>query len=98
MRPSADQTLQDYYGSLHEAPVPETVGVRYDRPLRDAMVGAIVGLLLLLFLISLGSEIEVPENAAPIIGADAYALLQRTEPVRKPSGRSQRETWKPRLA
>ena len=97
MRLAADQALQAYYGSLHEAHVPETIGVRYDRPLRDATVGAAAGVLLLLFLISLGGEIEVPENAAPIIGADAYAQLQRTEPPRRSGETSQRETWKTRL-
>ena len=96
MRLAADQALHEYYGSLRKAHVPETIGVRYDRPLRDATVGAAAGLLLLLFLISLGSEIDVPDNAAPIIGADAYAQLQRTEPARRSGETSQRETWKAR--
>ena len=97
MRLSVERALTGYYSSLREVQVPATVGVRYDRPLRDAAVGAAAGVLLLLFLISLGSEIELPENAAPIIGADAYAQLYRSEPARRPVDTTQRETWKPRL-
>ena len=97
MRLSAEQALQAYYGALREVKVPATVGVRYDRPLRDASVGAAAGVLLLLLIIGLGSEIEVPANARPIIGADAYAQLYRSEPARRPGGTTQRETWKPRL-
>ncbi len=98
MRLSAEQALSGYYASLREVQVPAAVGVRFDRPLRDASVGAAAGVLLLLMLIGLGSEIEVPANAGPLIGADAYAQLYRSEPARRPGGTTQRETWKPRLA
>lgn len=96
MRVSAEQALNGYYGSLRDVPVPATVAVRFDRPLRDAAVGAAAGILLLL-LIGLGSEIEVPANAAPLIGTDAYAQLLQTEPPQRSNSTSQRETWKPRL-
>ena len=98
MRPSPEEALREYFESLRDTPVPKSIEIRIEKPLRDATVGAAAGILLLLFLIGLGAEIEVPENAAPIIGADAYAQLQRTEPVRRTNDTSQGETWKTGLA
>lgn len=94
VRSTADQALQSYYSALHDATVPKTIEVKIERPVRDATVGAAAGILLLLFIIGLGIEIEVPENAPPLIGAEAYAQLQATEPARKRTGTSQGETWK----
>ena len=97
MRLSVEQALTGYYSSLCDVQVPATIRVRYDKPLRDAAVGAAAGVLLLLLLVGLGGEIEVPANAGPLIGAEAYAQLYRSEPVRRPVDTTQRETWKPRL-
>ena len=98
MRPLSEEALRAYFESLRDTSVPKSIEIRIEKPIRDAAVGAAAGVLLLLFLIGLGAEIEVPENAAPIIGADAYAQLQRTEPVRRPQDTSQGEAWKTGLA
>ena len=98
MRPTAEQALQQYFDAVRQASVPKSIGVRIERPMRDATIGAAAGVLLLLLLIGVNAEIEVPDNAPPVIGAQAYAQLYQTEPVRKRNETSQGETWKTRPA